>query len=84
MVRWYIWFDTCRALTPFSGLTDPELEHLHVTPQERNDLMDEVTTEISVYFGMLYHLVEIFKGHDDFADELSGLIRIYQRKVLIL
>jgi hypothetical protein len=30
-----------------------------------------VTTEISVYLGMLYHLVEIFKGHDDFADELS-------------
>lgn len=21
--------------------------------------------------GMLYHMVEVFKGHDDFADELS-------------
>lgn len=33
--------------------------------------MEEVTTELSVYLGMLYHMVEVFKGHDDFADELS-------------
>jgi hypothetical protein len=33
--------------------------------------MEEVLTEISVYLGMLYHLIEAFKGHDDFADELS-------------
>lgn len=33
--------------------------------------MEEVTTELSVYLGMMYHMVEIFKGHDDFADELS-------------
>jgi len=33
--------------------------------------MEEVLTEISVYLGMLYHLVEVFKGQDDFADELS-------------
>lgn len=33
--------------------------------------MEEVTTELSVYLGMLYHMVEAFKGHDDFADELS-------------
>ena len=35
--------------------------------------MEEVLTEISVYLGMLYHLIEAFKGHDDFADELSTL-----------
>lgn len=35
--------------------------------------MEEVYTELSVYLGMLYHMVEIFKGHDDFADELSEL-----------
>ena len=33
--------------------------------------MEELLTEISVYLGMLYHLVEVFKGYDDFADELS-------------
>ena len=45
--------------------------HLHITLQEKTDLMEEVLTEISVYLGMLYHLIEAFKGHDDFADELS-------------
>lgn len=35
--------------------------------------MEEVTTELSVYLGMLYHMVEVFKGHDDFADELMSL-----------
>ena len=24
-----------------------------------------------MYLGIMYHLIEIFKGHDDFADELS-------------
>jgi len=33
--------------------------------------MEEIITEISVYLAMLYHLIEVFKGHDDFADELS-------------
>ena len=37
--------------------------------------MEEVTTELSVYLGMLYHMVEVFKGHDDFADELSEQCR---------
>jgi hypothetical protein len=26
---------------------------------------------MSVYLGMMYHLIEIFKERDDFADELS-------------
>ena len=38
--------------------------------------MEEVTTELSVYLGMLYHMVEVFKGHDDFADELSEPCRL--------
>ena len=38
--------------------------------------MEEVTTELSVYLGMLYHMVEVFKGHDDFADELSERCRL--------
>ena len=43
--------------------------------QEKLDLMEEVTTELSVYLGMLYHMVEVFKGHDEFADELSKCAR---------
>ena len=45
--------------------------HLHITSQEKTDLMEEVLTEVSVYLGMLYHIIEAFKDHDDFADELS-------------
>ncbi|KAH6915434.1 hypothetical protein BKA70DRAFT_1420367 [Coprinopsis sp. MPI-PUGE-AT-0042] len=37
------------------------------------DLLEEVLTEISVYLGMLYHLIEVFKGHEDFADEIMSL-----------
>lgn len=44
---------------------------LGISGADKTDLLEEVITEISVYFGMLYHLVEVFKGHDDFADELS-------------
>jgi hypothetical protein len=38
---------------------------------DRSNLIEEFITEMSVYFGMLYHLLEVFKGHDDFAEELS-------------
>ena len=55
----------------FSSLTDADAAHFHISASERADFIEEVTTEISVYLGMLYHLIEIFKGHDDFADELS-------------
>jgi len=55
----------------FSSLTDAEAARFHISASERADFIEEVTTEISVYLGMLYHLIEIFKGHDDFADELS-------------
>ena len=35
--------------------------------------MEEMASEITLYLGMLYHLVEVLKGHEDFADELSKL-----------
>ncbi|KAJ7086610.1 hypothetical protein C8R44DRAFT_650748 [Mycena epipterygia] len=54
------------------GLSDAEAAHFHISATEKADFIEEVTTEISVYLGMLYHLVEIFKGHDDFADELMS------------
>ncbi|KAK7061485.1 Striatin-interacting protein 1 [Favolaschia claudopus] len=54
------------------GLSDAEATHFHISPTEKADFIEEVTTEISVYLGMLYHLVEIFKTHDDFAEELMS------------
>lgn len=57
----------------YSSLTDADAAHFHISAIERADFIEEVTTEISVYLGMLYHLIEVFKGHDDFAEELSTL-----------
>lgn len=54
-----------------SSLSDADTARFNISAQEKADLMEEVTTELSVYFAMLYHMVEVFKGHDDFADELS-------------
>ena len=44
---------------------------------EKADCIEEINTELSVYLGMLYHLVEILKGNDDFAEELSAYLRPY-------
>ncbi|KAI0650345.1 N1221-domain-containing protein [Trametes meyenii] len=54
-------------------LSDADAAHFSISPQEKSDFLEEVTTELSVYLGMLYHMVEVFKGHDDFADELMSL-----------
>lgn len=55
------------------SLSDQDAAHFNISAQEKADFMEEVTTELSVYLGMLYHMVEVFKGHDDFADELMSL-----------
>ncbi|PPQ92380.1 hypothetical protein CVT25_008730 [Psilocybe cyanescens] len=55
------------------NISDAQAAHLHVSLQDRADLVEDVLTEVSVYLGMLYHLIEVFKGHDDFADELMSL-----------
>ena len=52
-------------------LSDADLAHIRLTQDERAEVLEEITTEISVYLGMLYHLIEVFKGYDDFAEELS-------------
>lgn len=72
---WYLFllstFTASYGLSSYSNLTDQDAKHLRITLQEKSDLTEEVLTEVSVFFGMLYHLIEIFKGYDDFADELS-------------
>ncbi|KAJ4472209.1 hypothetical protein J3R30DRAFT_3298611 [Lentinula aciculospora] len=55
------------------SLSEVDLAQLNISPNDRQEVVEEVLTEMSVYFGMLYHLIEIFKGHDDFADELMSL-----------
>ncbi|EMD40803.1 hypothetical protein CERSUDRAFT_111387 [Gelatoporia subvermispora B] len=55
------------------SLSDADAQHFNISPTEKADFMEEVTTELSVYFGMLYHMVEALKGHDNFADELMSL-----------
>ncbi|KAG1773964.1 hypothetical protein EDD22DRAFT_976044 [Suillus occidentalis] len=55
------------------SLSDVDTAHFQITPTEKADFLEEVTTEISVYLGMMYHLIEIFKERDDFADELMSM-----------
>ncbi|EIN10791.1 hypothetical protein PUNSTDRAFT_119671 [Punctularia strigosozonata HHB-11173 SS5] len=55
------------------SLSDADTAHFNISAEDKADLLEEVNTEISVYLGMLYHLVEVFKGQDDFADELMSL-----------
>jgi hypothetical protein len=58
-------------------LSDADIAHFNISVQDRSDLLEEVNTEISVYLGMLYHLIEVFKGHEDFAEELSEPAAIF-------
>ncbi|OJA15285.1 hypothetical protein AZE42_00929 [Rhizopogon vesiculosus] len=55
------------------SLSDADTAHFQITPAEKADFLEEVTTEMSVYLGMMYHLIEIFKERDDFADELMSM-----------
>lgn len=59
------------VLPRLRSLSDSDAARIQLGVDEKSDLMEEITTEISVYLAMLYHLIEVFKGHDDFADELS-------------
>ncbi|OBZ70163.1 Striatin-interacting protein 1 [Grifola frondosa] len=59
-------------MTSCGNLSDADAAHFNISLTEKADFMEEVTTELSVYLGMLYHMVEVFKGHDDFADELMN------------
>lgn len=53
------------------SLSDADAARFQITPTEKADFIEEFTTEISVYLGMMYHIIEVFKERDDFPDELS-------------
>lgn len=65
------------SYTLYSSLSEQDAARFQVSAQDRADILEEVTTELSVYLGMLYHIIEVFKGHDDFADELSKRLLYY-------
>jgi hypothetical protein len=56
-----------------SGLSDQDAMRFNISHADKSDLLEEILTELSVYYGTLYHLIEVFKGHEDFAEELSRL-----------
>ncbi|KAG8960113.1 Factor arrest protein 11 [Tulasnella sp. 419] len=45
----------------------------NITAQEKAELLEEVNTEVSVYLGMLYFLVEIFREDEEFGEELMSM-----------
>lgn len=55
------------------GLSDQDAIRFNISLTDKSDLLEEILTELSVYLGMLYHLIEVFKGHEDFAEELMSL-----------
>lgn len=59
--------------TGVSGLSDQDAMRFNISQADKSDLLEEILTELSVYYGALYHLIEVFKGHEDFAEELSRL-----------
>ncbi|KIO13038.1 hypothetical protein M404DRAFT_13101 [Pisolithus tinctorius Marx 270] len=55
------------------SLSDADAARFQITPTEKADFIEEFTTEISVYLGMMYHIIEVFKERDDFPDELMSM-----------
>lgn len=55
----------------FSNFADSDMAHFNLSPAEKQEFVEEICTELSVYLGMLYFLIEVFKGDDEFGEELS-------------
>ena len=53
------------------SLSDAEAFRIHISPADKQELIEEVNTELSIYLGILYLLVEVLKDSEDFADDLS-------------
>ena len=48
-----------------------DTQHFNISAAEKQESLEEVNTEVAVYCGMLYFLVQVFKGDDEFGEELS-------------
>ena len=58
-------------MTYLSNLADSDMAHFNLSNAEKQEFVEEICTELSVYLGMLYFLIEVFKGDDEFGEELS-------------
>lgn len=56
-----------------SNLSEFDIRRLNITEAERQESLIDLEWEISCYCNMLYSMVQIFKGDDEFGDELSKL-----------
>lgn len=65
-------------IIPCSSLSDSDAFRFHISQQDKQDCVEEVNTELSVYFGILYFLIEVLKDSDGFAEELSKIDITYK------
>ncbi|KAH7105672.1 hypothetical protein BKA62DRAFT_690518 [Auriculariales sp. MPI-PUGE-AT-0066] len=56
-----------------SSLSDADTYQFNITPAEKQEFVEEVNTELSVYFSMLYLVLEVFKFEPEFGEELMSL-----------
>lgn len=54
-----------------SSLSEMDTRHFNISTSEKQEFLEDVNTELSVYFGMLYFLIEAFKNDEEFGEELS-------------
>lgn len=64
--------------SPFHQNASPYASHGHghqpypgLSPQERQEYLEEINGELAVHLSILYFLVEIGRGDEAWADELS-------------
>lgn len=54
-----------------SNLSEFDIRRLGISEAERQESLMDLEWEISCYCNMLYFMVQIFKGDEEFGDELS-------------
>ena len=64
-------------ISTVSSLTDFDIQRFNITEAEKQESLDDINLEVSFYCGMLYFIVQVFKGDEDFGDELSTACRVY-------
>jgi hypothetical protein len=58
---------------PVSTNQPPTLASLfsHLSPEEKQEISDQLNLELSILLGVLYFMVESFRGEEEWGDELS-------------
>ncbi|KAF8760204.1 hypothetical protein RHS01_01502 [Rhizoctonia solani] len=65
-----------------SNISESDTRHLGISQAEKQDFIEEVNTELSMYYAILYFMVEVMKGDEDFGDELRGIRELSRVKQL--